>query len=120
MFDKAVCQLAERIKSLYAERNRLTGRPYNSIYGIPRGGLPLAVALSHKLELPLITAPYDVMPDTIIVDDISDTGKTLEKYNNKNLIITLYYRIGSATVPDEYVYLKKGKGYWVVFPWEKQ
>ena len=30
-----------------------------AIYGLPRGGLPIAVELSHKLNLPLIMNYYD-------------------------------------------------------------
>ena len=30
-----------------------------AIYGLPRGGLPIAVSLSHRLNLPLLMNYYD-------------------------------------------------------------
>ena len=45
-FDQAVAVLAERFA---------TGS-FAGIYGVPRGGLCLAVALSHSLQKPLLLA----------------------------------------------------------------
>ena len=30
-----------------------------AVYGLPRGGLPIAVSLSHRLNLPLLMDYYD-------------------------------------------------------------
>jgi len=46
-FDKSVEHIAEKCKFL----------EFSGIYGIPRGGLCLAVALSHKLKINLISEP---------------------------------------------------------------
>ena len=46
-FDKSVDYIANQCKNI-----KLTG-----IYGVPRGGLCLAVALSHKLNIHLIEKP---------------------------------------------------------------
>ena len=46
-FDKSVDYIANRCKFL----------KFSGIYGIPRGGLCLAVALSHKLNIKLISEP---------------------------------------------------------------
>ena len=46
---------------------------FSGIYGIPRGGLCLAVALSHKLKVNLISEPLE---NALIVDDIYETGNT--------------------------------------------
>ena len=46
-FDKSVELIANKCKFL----------EFSGIYGVPRGGLCLAVALSHKLELNLISKP---------------------------------------------------------------
>ena len=64
-FDDAVALLA-----MNARRIGFTG-----VYGVPRGGLCLAVALSHAMNLPLLQAPE---PDALVVDDIYETGQTLE------------------------------------------
>ena len=62
-FDKGVEHIAKSCKCL-----KLSG-----IYGIPRGGLCLSVALSHKLDLKLIQP----LKNSLIVDDIYETGITL-------------------------------------------
>ena len=88
------------------------------VYGIPRGGLPIAVHLSHYFELKLmVTEPYESM-ETLVVDDIADTGVTLLKYrDNFRATATLYYKKRSVVKPRFYVY-ETNK--WVVFPWEKE
>jgi len=53
-----------------------------NVYGIPRGGLPIAVHLSHFLKLNFLTNPFEKMiEETIIVDDIADTGLQLYSIN---------------------------------------
>jgi len=48
----------------------------DSIHGIARGGLIPAVLISHKLGLPYTDV---ILPNTLVVDDICDSGVTLEK-----------------------------------------
>ena len=64
-FDLAVASLAEQTKDT----------EYSGVFGVPRGGLCLAVALSHALDLPLLVTPNS---DALIVDDVYETGRTLE------------------------------------------
>ena len=52
-----------------------------NIYGLPRGGLIPAVMLSHQLGIPM--AKGDIGPNTLIVDDICDSGETLDKFVRK-------------------------------------
>ena len=56
-FDKSVESIANKCKSL----------EFSGIYGVPRGGLCLAVALSHKLKINLISKPKK---NSLIVDDV--------------------------------------------------
>ena len=51
----------------------------------------------------------------MVVDDIADSGLTLEKFQNR-LIATLYYNEKSAVIPKFWVFKKTDK--WIVFPWE--
>ena len=51
-FDRAVASIAER----------LHGRCFRGVHGLPRGGLVLAVSLSHRLELPQLLDPQPVTP----------------------------------------------------------
>jgi hypoxanthine phosphoribosyltransferase len=101
-FDLAVIDLAKRLE----------GKNFKNVYGIPRGGLILAVALSHRLSLPLTDSVSDA---TLVVDDISDSGKTLLPYRT-NGIATIHRVIGTQVEPD-YCYRVR-KADWVVYPWE--
>lgn len=91
---------------------------FTGVYGLPRGGLVLAVMISHRLNIPLLLAPCK---NCLIVDDIADTGISLEHYDiDKNekqyYITTMYYHRQSKVVPDFYVYEKTDN--WIEFPWE--
>ena len=89
---------------------------FDGVFGIPRGGLPLAVILSHQLEIPVLLYPTK---NTLVVDDISDNGFTLQRIKNKK-IATLYSTDWTITKPDWFVEKKKSKEDWLVFPWEKK
>ena len=92
----------------------------DAIYGPPRGGLPIAVTLSHWLGVPLIKDYWETekLDKVLIVDDIADTGKTLESLiGPKFITYTIYYHKQSTVVPDYYCFEKKDD--WVVFPWEE-
>jgi len=94
------------------------------IYGIPRGGLIPAVLLSHKLGIPLVQKLKNY---SLIVDDISDSGNTLNElverannpiYNYKDIhTATLFERENTIFQPD---YIGEHIKYndWLVFPWE--
>lgn len=83
-----------------------------NIFGIPRGGLVLAVYLSHMLDLPLVMKPSK---DSLIADDIADTGQTLKPYKN-HYIVTLYYHKQSIVIPD--IWIREKKSRWIKYPWE--
>tara|TARA_B100000902_G_scaffold175883_1_gene169639 strand:- start:709 stop:1131 length:423 start_codon:yes stop_codon:yes gene_type:complete len=94
-----------------------------AVYGLPRGGLPIAVSLSHSLGLPLLMDYYDRKIVTnkkiLVVDDIADTGHTLKDFENThNIICTFHYHKQSIVKPDFYCEEKGDK--WIVYPWETQ
>ena len=68
-FDKSVEQIA----------NICRFKEFSGIYGVPRGGLCLAVALSHKLKIELISEP---IKNSLIVDDVYETGITLTTFKD--------------------------------------
>ena len=68
-FDKSVDHISKECKFL----------EFSGIYGVPRGGLCLAVALSHKLNIKLISTP---IKNSLIVDDIYETGHTLTTFKD--------------------------------------
>ena len=93
-----------------------------AIYGLPRGGLPIAVSLSHMLDLPILMNYYDrklvTKKKILVVDDIADTGHTLKDFDSPhNIIVTMHYHQDSITKPDYYVE-EKGDD-WIVYPWER-
>ena len=107
-FERDCKILAKRIKNL--KRN------FNGIYGVPRGGLILAVVLSHKLNLPLLLG--GVTDKTLVVDDIADSGSTLYPYKDRRAcIVTLFYHPKSRVEPA--LWLRKKMVDWIVFPWEE-
>lgn len=89
---------------------------FDGIYAIPRGGLILGVILSHRLNLPLIDKPTK---QTLVIDDISDTGETLKDMLHKK-IACLYSSMWTVTYPDYYAFLKTQKESWIIFPWENK
>lgn len=95
------------------------------VYGLPRGGLTLAVMLSHEGNIPLLAAPCK---DCIIIDDICDSGESLLHYHNNSSkvdnkpnyhIVTMYYKENKLGIQPEYWYKNKGED-WIVFPWEME
>ncbi len=90
------------------------------ILGIPRGGLVLATMLSYRLDLPLHIAGEPISDSKVlVVDDIADTGKTLERVLKTlphSIVFTMHYHQQSTIEPYAWLYEKKDK--WVVYPWE--
>ena len=103
-FDNCVEQIALKCKFL----------EFSGIYGIPRGGLCLAVALSHKLKINLISEP---IKNSLIVDDIYETGITLKAF--KHIEGAMFFVLFSKVSPTWWnsVHISE-KNEWIVFPWE--
>ena len=103
-FDKSVEQIANKCKF----------KEFSGIYGVPRGGLCLAVALSHKLKINLISEP---LINSLIVDDVYETGITLNTL--KNIEGAKFFVLFSKKNPTWWnsVHISK-KREWIVFPWE--
>ncbi len=108
-------QVDKMIDHLVREIKR-SGEKFDGVYGIPRGGLPLAVVLSYKMNIPVLLYPTK---NTLVVDDISDEGYTLQRMKNKK-IATLYSTEWTITQPNWFVKMKKSKDDWLVFPWEAE
>jgi hypoxanthine phosphoribosyltransferase len=134
--EKAVTALASKLEREFQP---------DIIVGIARGGLIPAVRLSHllgdkllrmihiklykdinlKQEKPELLADVGELPSKVlVVDDVSDTGETLEfvlkhvreKGAKEVKVATIAYKPGSRVKPDYYVF-ETNK--WIVFPWEE-
>ena len=103
-FDKSVEQIA----------NKCRFKDFSGIYGVPRGGLCLAVALSHKLKIELLAEPQK---NSLIVDDVYETGHTLTAF--KDIEEAMFFVLFSKIKPTWWntVFISK-KNQWIVFPWE--
>ena len=111
LIDEAVTDIAFHLKQ--------TNKDFKGVYGIPRGGLILAVMLSHKLDLPLIMSKEELDENSIIIDDIADTGKTLLDFTEyQSYVVTIHEHEQSLIKPD-YSVLDKGDK-WIVYPWETE
>jgi hypoxanthine phosphoribosyltransferase len=85
------------------------------VYGYPRGGTIPAVILSHRLGLKYVTSP--IRGFTLFVDDIVDSGQTVNKDVAEGQTVVSLFRRESCSlstmcgevVPD---------GIWLCFPWE--
>jgi hypoxanthine phosphoribosyltransferase len=111
LIDEAVTDIAFNIKN--------TNKDFKGVYGIPRGGLILAVMLSHKLDLPLIMSKDELDENSIIIDDIADTGRTLWDFlEYQSYVVTIHKHEKSIFKPD-YSVLDKGDK-WIVYPWETE
>lgn len=117
VIDEAIEKLTSMIKQ--------SGVTYNAIYALPRGGLVAGVMLSHRLGIPLTLNMESVLllkhqgSNVLIVDDISDSGKTLKHFHeDKYDIATLYVRKHTTIVMPKYggIYISHDR--WLLFPWE--
>jgi len=94
------------------------------IYTFMRGGSPIAVHLSHYLDLPVLTDETDYYfpaggcDKILVVDDIADTGKTLDGFQFLFPTATLFYKPRSIVIPTFYS-KEVPSNVWVVMPWER-
>jgi len=86
----------------------------DSVHGIPRGGLIPAVLISHKLGLPYVGA---VGPNTLVVDDICDSGVTLDKGPGVYTAVLHYKPHTSCFKPNVWATKHEGDE-WLIYPWE--
>lgn len=106
-------QLEELVAKLAVKIDKTKVR---NIYGIPRGGYAIAILLGSMLEKPIIVSKEDILKDTLIVDDLIDSGKTLSEYPNNQKAV-LFVKHGKTNQVDYYV---KEVNDWVKFPDEPQ
>lgn len=108
--------------------NDLKNNGYAAVHGLPRGGLSIAVHLSHFLGLPLVMSINHFINEfpeggkILVVDDIIDTGRTFERFLEiaeiKSISFdtaTLFYKEHSTYRPNYFV---QETNDWICFPWE--
>jgi GTP cyclohydrolase I len=109
-FNKDIKTLAETIAK-YVD--------YEGLYPVPRGGIPVASALSVLMGIPIITDRQkadDYGFKCLIVDDLVDTGKTREKFRGHNFAcLHIKDHTPQDSIPEYYLYQHKD---WIVYWWE--
>lgn len=106
---------------ILARKIRKGGEKFDCIFTFSRGGLPIATHLSHLLKIDKVVVDMvPIIADSLIVDDVSDTGKTLldrvRVWNKNCKIATLHRKDGTMVEPNYFV---KTINQWIVYPWEK-
>jgi len=112
---------------------KLKERKISYIYPIMRGGMVIAVKLSNKLKIPIITnleegkqkLKHDWNNDKnewkeiLVVDDISDSGKTFLNITEIQFFttLTLFLKEGTQFIPNIYIN-KCEQNEWIEFCWE--
>ena len=86
------------------------------LYGVPRGGLCIAVALSHATGIPLELEPG---PGCAIIDDIADTGKTLRELKGAQKLVWVLRPMSMLNCHSA-LKLALNDDRWVLFPWEQE
>jgi hypoxanthine phosphoribosyltransferase len=116
--------IEEQVNKLAGQINRMEKKPFY-LYGVPRGGLIPATWLSHKTGIKyqqINSSQISKVADlshVLIVDDICDSGKTIQKLKEdfpKCLTATLYHKETAIDKPDIYGEIVGEE--WLVFPWE--
>lgn len=89
--------------------------PIHHVYGIPRGGCVPAALVARHLGLPLTATPHP--ENTLVVDDLVDSGATLGKWNaNGFRTDALFRKSHSPThLAPQAMFITDE---WLHFPWE--
>lgn len=132
-FDRDCMTIASHIDS--------TKQTYDVVVALGRGGIPAGTRIAHLLKLPLEIVPYSLKDDTrhararemaarlknqriLVVDDISDSGHTLEEISfhldgEVFHTATLVYKPQSKHKPKYFSMVHLGDE-WLEFFWEEQ
>ncbi len=101
-----------RIEMFKKEFNFDSSKPI-SIWGIPRGGTMVALAVWAELRAEGVNLVADVNDADVIVDDIYDTGQTYEDWKKRFPSKEFWFLVDKRTEPAHIA------SAWVRFPWEK-
>lgn len=110
-FDRDVRVLRDRIKPAICK--------YEAIYAIPQGGIPLGIALSRELSLPIIDALDGLDPSKVlIVDDLVDSGATILPYLAAGYDVAVLHVKRVTPLEAMPTYFVSAMSDWIVYWWE--
>lgn len=108
-------ELEEGCRELAAKILNGSTIKYESIYAVPRGGVPIALMLNQHLKLKWVDNEQQIDSKTLIVDDISDTGRTLKRFTN-NHTATFHLKPASECKP---TWCVEETDDWIEYPYEQ-
>ena len=110
----------EEVEKLVQEvANQIDKTKIKFISGLSRGGLIPAVMLSHLTGIPYTTTPSIKGKQCLIVDDICDSGKTLEDWHKHTTAVLHHKPHTASTTPSIWGRLYIGDN-WIIYPWERK
>lgn len=96
---------------------------FKTIYAVHSGGDALALMLKSRTKLPIVYNWYEITEETLVVENIVDTGKTLlfleEELGFKPCVYAWAVRAGAKFSP-EYADREIAGKEPVKFPWETE
>jgi hypoxanthine phosphoribosyltransferase len=96
-------------------------RKVKYVYGPPRGGCIFAVKLSHKLGAKYLISLNEkhIPKNTLIVDDVSDSGNTLLNLvkDKEYITATAFIKPRTKFIPDIHCRII-GNHVWIIYQWE--
>lgn len=109
--------LTQRIYDTLKKEKRIP----KSVFGIPRGGVLPAYILAQKFNAKFVENPNEGLihnAPVLIVDDILDSGRTMNKYRGTDGVIRAVLLSKRKDLIDCLVAEHIEPGVWVNFPWE--
>ena len=101
--------------------------PFKNVFGLQRGGLIPAVMISHELNIPMTKGTIET--DTLIIDDICDSGVTLDEFYTKHQVdyafpfnlktACLHYKPNTSKFIPTFWSGQLETDDWIVYPWER-
>lgn len=115
----------EQLVDSLADDIKESGKNFTLIAGVTRGGLVPAVMLSHRLGIPMVGIASNEMiehdHETLIVDEIYDTGKTINKLRELNPRAKFAVLYSNRFLPElDFPGVRQALDNWIVFPWENK
>ncbi len=113
-------EIGEKIENATNYISKKYGEKIDSVYGIPNNSLILALAISKKLNKKLILNEKEIKSNTLIVDEIYDSGGTVSNFKKKfpnNKYFVIFIRNNKKNECDHLEVVKNDD--WLVFPWEE-
>jgi GTP cyclohydrolase IA len=107
-FNDDVFLLVEKIKIFQRQHD------LRNIYPVVKGGVPLACKLSQYLNLPLTDS---ISSDTLIVDDLIDSGRTRERYKT-NYFACIHTKQKDKNLYNTFYCRHVDQGEWIEYWWE--